>query len=643
MKTIIKNHTAQLLLSACCFALMCTSYFLSDVSQNHIAIIVCGSLLIISAIINLIFIYLKRNKYPSSSKLLKRFEETVQIKKHNFLKSLLIIGYIVLSLHIILIFLVGFFFTSYAKYQPAYLLITMVTSLMLGTIFFHFLPIKQPLKPRYYVLSTEEAEKLLSSPVDKHIKFIIENNDKLYYTYENKFTIHFGIDLLPYLSKEERQAIYKHELALYKSSFGKSLLRDSRQVYFFSGFLEFDLIFHFVNVLFFSNLTSAIKLSFEKLLALDMDKINQIKDESLNTNERQIYFSAISDMSMLSIQKEIDFPFNPYINNENCPLDYYEQKIKHISQSITKNADRIKQHLQNSPYLQKLSNRLQCNLNINLNADYVLNDYDLIKHFDILYYQTNKKTYPLKRKREYITITQYLEKPFSITPSLDLSAAAFSSAYIGEINRAKNNYLESLKIDPDNAFALFHLGEILIKEDDSKGKELLEKSYQINPNYLERSLKLIDKYQIRNQLFSDKNDSDKCSLYKIKQRLKDTEKAELTSNSVMQEDDLSDANYQLLIKLAHNFSSLSFIKVIKQVLKNKVKHYVGLYFEPNGDEIDKYVCFTAFYYLLDNFKLTTEENNFFLYVLRSPKKKYDVYSSFLNSDIAKVIYRKEND
>ncbi len=643
MKTVIKNHSFQLLFSILSFALMCTSYFLSDVTHNYIVIIVCGTLLAVSAIVNLIFIYSRRNKYPSSSKLLNRFKESIKIKQTNFLKLLLIIGYIVLAAHIVLIFLLGFFFTAYAKQQPAYLIITMVTSLMLGTILFYFLPLKQPLKPRYYLLSNDDAKKFLSLPIDKHLKIIIENNDKLYCTYEDKFTIHFGIDLLPYLDKDKRQAIYHRELSLYNSSLGKLLLRDSRQVNFFTGFLEFDLIFHFINVLFLSNITSAIKLSFEELLKLYAEKINLIKDEGLDLTERQNYFSAICDMSILSIQKEIDYPFNPFMRNENCPLDYYEQKAKYISNSIKKNHDQIIRHLKNNPLLLKLSDRLKCEFKIAVRTEYHLIDYDLIKYFDILYYQSHKKNYELDRKRKHLPIIQYLEKPFSIMPSLDLSALGFSYAYLGDIKKAKSYYQESLAINPNNAFALFHLGEILIKEDDIKGKELLEKSYQINPNYLESCLKLIDKYQIRNQLFLEKNDSDNNSILKIKQRLDNKEKAELTSNSVIKEDDLSDKDYKLITDLAKNFSSLSLIKVIKQVLKDKVKHYVGLYFDPNGDEIDKYVCFNAFYYLLDNFDLKPEENNFFLYTLKSNKKKYDVYSSFLNSDISKTIYRKEND
>ena len=100
-------------------------------------------------------------------------------------------------------------------------------------------------------------------------------------------------------------------------------------------------------------------------------------------------------------------------------------------------------------------------------------------------------------------------------------------------------------------------------------------------------------------------------------------------------------NYERMINLAKRFDSLKEVKIVMQVLPNKNKHYVGLYFDPKGDKVNKVLCFKAFYFLLDNFDLEPKENYFFLYELKRNDKKYDVYSSYLNSELSKTIYKKE--
>lgn len=643
MKIIIRNHAAQMLISCVCFGLMSFAYLLPYSNYYYIPIIAVGVLLATSLILNLIFIFLTRDKYPSSKKILRRFDEKIKTGRKNYLTQLLRIGYLTLILTFLIFFVIGFFFTALATRQSAFFIITAVCSIAIGTFAFHLLPIKRPLNARYYVLNKEEMNRFFFLPVSKSIQVIVEDSNHYYVSYGNKIIFHIGIELIPFINKEERKAIYDREISLFDDELGKQILREAKKVSFFSGFLEFDLVFHFLNVIFFKNISSMIVKSFDNLLILESDKINSIQDKKLiELNEQNLYLSVLAKRTALKYQKEMSFRFNPFLDNVNCPLDYYDQMVKYDAKFIEKHADKIYEHVLCDKKYSEASKRFNTINSLSLDMSTFVLDDDLIKRFDIYYYQTRYKKYRLLRREEYEVLLDFINNHEESDDTLFLSALAYAYSYIGEIDKAKSFYEKSLKKRETNAFALFHLGEILIKEDDSNGKELLERSYCLNSNNLEKSLKLIDDYQLRNQLYDDKKNSDKSSLEKIKNRLDTNEKAELTSNSIIQEDDLGLEDYARMIKLAQKFDCLLAIKVMKQELKDKTKHYVGLYFDPKGNELDERICFKSFYYLLDNFGLEEKNDHFFLYVLKSLRKKYDVYSSFFNSDIAETIYVKED-
>ena len=90
-------------------------------------------------------------------------------------------------------------------------------------------------------------------------------------------------------------------------------------------------------------------------------------------------------------------------------------------------------------------------------------------------------------------------------------------------------------------------------------------------------------------------------------------------------------------------SGVSFLEIkgFCQFIGTYKIQYIGLYFDHKADETKQTIAFNLFYYLLDNLNLPLQENNFFLYRLIDSKKKYDVYSTFFNSNKSSLIYKKE--
>lgn len=641
MKKIIYNHIIHILISLIYFGLLCFGILIPINDINIYIIIILSSILGVYIISNLVFIYMKRNKYSVSEKLLNRFKSKIKKNGKSYFNLLITIGFIIYFLIYLFLLLIGLFTTSYIKVNLGYYIVTALISLILATFTFQELPFKKLIDHNKKELTKEETLTLLNLDEVKFSRIIINNGSSLSIEYDDKITINLGIEILPFLTKEERQVLYKRETSLLNNEATKSIINSAKKTNYFKIFLKSYLLLHFLNVIFFFSLSYIITNSFNNLLALFKDKLDDVKLKTLTTNlEKESYLNLVYKLTIIKYQKELNFEFTPYKTNLHCPREYYEDKIKYKLEFINSSLTRLNA-LVNNNYRFKL---IKASLNLKNYSFPTLsinfNDYRLLAYFDFIYYFKNEDTYEDDRYINYQVYKNYINQKEHNEDYLTVISIASSYLYLGEYEKAKKLYKKSLDIK-ENAYALFHLGQLLIKEDDPKGKELLIKAYSLNSNYLEKSLSLIDKYELRNNMCLEKSNSNSSSIEKIKTKLDNSIKEELTSNSTIKEDNLSLLNYERIINMAKKFNSLLSIKVFMQELPNKNKHYVGLYFDLKGKNRDKVLAMKAFYFLLDNFDLEANENYFFLYELKNNKKKYDVYSSFFNDEIAKTIYTKE--
>lgn len=641
MKKIIYNHIIHLFIALIYFALLCLGILIPVKEGNAYLIMAFAIILGIFIIANLIFIYIKRNKYSVSEKLLNRFKNKIEVKGKSYFRILIFIGFFIYALIYLFLFIIGLLSTSFVKVNLGYYIVTAAISLILATFTFQELPLKKLIDHDKKELTKEETLTLLNLDEVKFSRIIINNESSLNVEYDDKITINLGIEILPFLNEEERQILYKYETSLLSDDFGKSIINDAKKVYYFKVFLKSYLLLHFLNVIFFFALSYVISASFNNLLLLSKDKLDKIKLGALKTDEDKVnYLNLIYKLTIIKYQKELNFEFTPYKTNLHCPREYYEDKVKYKLDFINNNLTRLNELVAKNYRFKGAKDVLEVKdynfpvVNIHFN------DYRLLAYFDFIYYFKNVNKYEDDRYINYVVYENYVSKKEHEKDYLTTMALASSYLYLGDYLKAKELYKESLKLK-ENAYALFHLGEMLIKEDDSKAKEMLIKAYTLNSNYLEKSLNLIDKYELRNNMCFEKGISNASSTNMIKSRLDTNEKEELTSNSEIKEDNLTMLNYERIINLAKRFNSLKEVKIVMQVLPNKNKHYVGLYFDPKGDKVNKVLCFKAFYFLLDNFDLEPKENYFFLYELKRDDKKYDVYSSYLNSELSKTIYKKE--
>lgn len=641
MKKIIYNHIIHILISLIYFGLLCFGILIPINDINVYIIIILSSILGIYIISNLVLLYIKRNKYSVSEKLLNRFKSKIKKNGKSYFNLLISIGFIIYFLIYLFLLLIGLFTTSYIKVNLGYYIVTALISLILATFTFQELPFKKLIDHNKKELTKEETLTLLNLDEIKFSRIIINNGSSLSIEYDDKITINLGIEILPFLTKEERQVLYKRETSLLNDEATKSIINSAKKTNYFKVFLKSYLLLHFLNVIFFFSLSYIITNSFNNLLALVKDKLDDVILKTLTTNlEKESYLNLVYKLTIIKYQKELNFEFTPYKTNLHCPREYYEDKIKYKLEFINSNLTRLNA-LVNNNYRFKL---IKASLNLKNYSFPTLsinfNDYRLLAYFDFIYYFKNEDTYEDDRYINYQVYKNYINQKEHNEDYLTVISIASSYLYLGDYEKAKELYKKSLDIK-ENAYALFHLGQLLIKEDDPKGKELLIKAYSLNSNYLEKSLSLIDKYELRNNMCLEKSNSNSSSIEKIKTKLDNSIKEELTSNSTIKEDNLSLLNYERIINMAKKFNSLLSIKVFMQELPNKNKHYVGLYFDPKGKNRDKVLAMKAFYFLLDNFDLEANENYFFLYELKNNKKKYDVYSSFFNDEIAKTIYTKE--
>ena len=143
MKKIIYNHIIHLFIVLIYFALLCLGLLIPVKKGNAYLIMALAIILGIFIIANLIFIYIKRNKYSVSEKLLNRFKSKIKVKGKSYFRILIFIGFFIYALIYLFLFIIGLLSTSFVKVNLGYYIVTAIISLILATFTFQELPLKK--------------------------------------------------------------------------------------------------------------------------------------------------------------------------------------------------------------------------------------------------------------------------------------------------------------------------------------------------------------------------------------------------------------------------------------------------------------------------------------------------------------------
>ncbi len=627
MKAFYK-YLLLLILTLLFSGLFSLGYFIPLYPYFYIPIVVLSLLLLLIIILNLVSLVYLRNRYLALNKVLNLFKNKEESTIDNS-KRLIVTTFIYLFLVFISLIVLGFLLGSILKINLAYLVLVILDGLILAS-----------LSINYFTF----INKKITYPLDKKRLIFINdslNTSSLEVLYLNKVNIKINIETLLFLKKEEIDLIYNINQSMFDNPSFKKLKQVARLNSFFQLIsIDNNLITYFINTLFFKSINRLMALSNQSLNDNYQDKIFSFKKEyNLKNNTSLIYLNLINKLKALRLVNELSFEFNPY-QNDVCLKDYYFKKGKYLEECFNSKKDKILLLLLNNQEIIKLKKAYQTD---NLELDLSLNNENLklIETFNQKYYDEHFKNYSKDHYLNYEFYKDIISRQDELT--LDFEKGLLGYAYIktNDIYKAKSIFIKLNEADDNNAFTCFNLGRIYIKDNQKEGITLLRKSYRINFNYLEASLKLIDEYNNRNKLLISKRKSNDEYVNLIKTKFDLLNHQELTPNSKIESINLDDQTLNMIINLAKKLPSILEIKGFCQFIGTYKIQYIGLYFDHKADETKKTIAFNLFYYLLDNLNLPSQENNFFLYRLIDSKKKYDVYSTFFNSNKSSLIYKKE--
>ena len=627
MKTFYK-YLLLLILTLLFSGLFSLGYFIPLYPYFYIPIVVLSLLLLLIIILNLVSLVYLRNRYLALNKVLNLFKNKEESTIDNS-SRLIVTTFIYLFLVFISLIVLGFLLGSILKINLAYLVLVILDGLILAS-----------LSINYFTF----INKKITYPLDKKRLIFINdslNTSSLEVLYLNKVNIKINIETLLFLKKEEIDLIYNINQSMFDDPSFKKLKQVARLNSFFQLIsIDNNLITYFINTLFFKSINRLMALSKQSLNDNYQDKIFSFKKEyNLQNNTSLIYLNLINKLKALRLVNELSFEFNPY-QNDACLKDYYFKKGKYLEECFNSKKEKILLLLLNNQEMIKLKKAYQTD---NLELDLSLNNENLklIETFNQKYYDEHFKNYSKDHYLNYEFYKDIIARQDELT--LDLEKGLLGYAYIktNDISKAKSIFIKLNEEDDNNAFTCFNLGRIYIKDNQNEGITLLRKSYRINFNYLEESLKLINEYNNRNKLIISKRQSNDEYVNLIKTKFDLINHQELTPNSKIESINLDDQTLNMIINLAKKLPSILEIKGFCQLIGSYKIQYIGLYFNHKADETKENIAFNLFYYLLDNLNLPSQENNFFLYRLIDSKKKYDVYSTFFNSNKSSLIYKKE--
>lgn len=658
----MKKESVEYLLLVTLFpvylSLMCLSLL---VRQNALLmlslVIVCGAILLVILCFNLFFLFRARDRYGSSRQLISKFSEQKSfdsgmerrvLQKPSFFLAL---AYCYIIILFASLFLLGFATVSFLPIHFAYIIPGVVLALLLATLTTAIVSLFVSERKRSVAMSrkSEVFSLFLGFFPSKRIRVLIEeSNDFAIFRRPFHTTLRLGANLLLYLSPEELKSLLAYETSVYRIPVLKSYHRLSRQIERMSELTEPATVLNFINVLFFRVLLMAKERMCAGFLLSKDHWEGMLRDSLLaEANDEKSYLSAFAKKRVLDLYDGLCLPTAIYKECKDYPEDYFVRVFNQKYAYILRNEDRFASYLQNDPAFRKKRKDYRIE-EISLKASAQSPAYRQEAQEEVLrlsrkHLQRWRKEYRAKRYRRYLVYFDLARLSFAEDKALPLALDGLLKEKEGKRQDSLKAYQAALREDGDCVLALFHKGLLLLQDDDENGIADIDKATEIDSNFLEEGLVAINSFRLRNGLLAEKELQDDCNIERIKARLDEKELTELTSNSVMCADSLSEEAVARIVDLAERLEDVQKVKIDEQITKEGVhKHHVGFLLAPSVSEERAYLAFAAFYYLLDDFKMGGKPIRFFLTRLRS-EKKYDVYSSYLNGKLAKVVYERKEE
>ena len=637
-------------------ALMSLSLLSGSAFSMLVLIGVCGGYLFVVLVANLVFLFLRRDRYEESEAVLDKFRQTEKgegpkpklLLRKPFL--FLVFSYLYILLLLLSLFFLGFATMFFLRTNVCYVIPALVLSLLLSTLTTAIIGLFLPERRRSVTMDSDSQVHRLFHALfpKKKVRVIVDRGNGFSIARTPAWTtLRLGVNLLLFLDPEELDGLLRYETSVYRDPLLKKWHRLSRRIETMERLTERMTFLNFLNVLFFRFLLFVKKKTCEDFLDVKDRMEERLRDDILLSEGREkAYLFALGKRMSLDIFDGLELP-NPFYKAwEDYPEDSFIRTFGQKYEYIQKNEDRFKNYLNNSPIFKKKMEHYSI-AEIDLRKKDTTGEYyrqakSVAMKLGRKHLKRWREEYEIARYRNYQAFKDILSLRFESDESLEIALRGLVAEKDGEGERASSLYEEALLKDEENVLALYHSGLLLLRKDDGRGVERVKRASDIDANYLESGLLAIDAFYRRNGLLEEKDWTDDCYIRLIEQRLDEKEKAELTSNSLMREDGLSKEGIERIVSLAVQLPCVERIKMVEQETREGVvKHHVGLLFREKTSWQERYRAFLAFYVLLDDFRLGQEPIRFFLTPLTG-EKKYDVYSSFLNGKHSKVVYETED-
>lgn len=613
-------------------------------------ILLSGILLFLIVFFNLLFLFLKRDRYSNERKVLDHFKEEKVFdpkkEKGIFRKPTLFL--VLADFYFLLLFfslyLLGFGSVYFMKVNNCYAIPAFALSLLLSTLTTALFSLLLSERKRAIVLMKEgKIAKNLLPLFPGKVRFLLtKGNDLVIRRRPFLTSVSIGSSLLLYLSEKELFSLAQYQVSLDGNPLFHRYHQLSYRIRRLSELTQGKSFFNFLNILFFRVL---IKL--KDFLSVDFllsekhwEKI--LKDEILEKNEREkTYLAALAKKESLDFLAGLLYPDRLTVKHSTYPENYDFLFFQWQYETIQKGKNRFLAYLANDSLFESfhpekdpaILDRMERNLDYDKECQEEANRLSR-KHWRRFVKNFDKKRFETYLALKDITALPYPEKAFSQL----LSALLLERE--GKEEEALLAFEAILKADPENSIALYHKGRILLRQDDIEGVKDIEKASLVDSSYLEDGLLAIDAFYRRNGYRKEKEETDKGNIQKIQNRVDETFRRELTSNSKVRKIDLPKTAIDRLVALANLFPDLHEIKMVMQMEKDgRKKYHIGLLLDKGISEKKEYEIALAFYLYLEDFRLEGKTIDFFLTLLES-REKYDVYSSYLNGKIATTIYEK---
>ena len=633
-------------------ALMCLSLLVEDTFPMLVLSGVTGGILFVILFLNALFLFLKRDRYHNSRKVLDSFamEKAFDPRKDkNVLRKpvlFLLLGYLYLLLVLLSLFFLGFSVVSFMRIHVAYVIPAFALSLLLATVTTALIgPFLSERKKSVVLRKESDVHRLLVKAFPKKAVRVLLVSGNEFEIIRRPFLItwRLGTDLFSYLDDKELNGLLAYEATTDTVPILKAYHRLSKRIGRMAEWTQYNTFLNFVNILFFR-----ILLRLQDHFCLDFllskkhwEEIIR-EDAMAKSGKAEDYLSALAKKKALSFYEGFSLPNPVYRTEKAYPIDYFLLFFQDKYKTIKENEGRFLSYLDKDKAFQQKKERFQIQRlslkreRLSLKEEQERKDALLLlgrKHL-----KRWQKEYPTKRYLSY-GLYQDLDHVGFDRPALSFAIHALLLEKEGKEEEAKAYYQKALLVMPNYPLALYRLGLLLLRKDDPQGVEKIRLSYQLDESYLQKGLLAIDNYRRRNALFKEKEESDQDNVLEIEKEIDCQEESELTSNSHMEEIDLPEDILSGIANLALKIPSIIKVKAIKQVsAKGTVKYHIGLLEKEKSTERKRLLAFAAFWAYLDSIPRI----RFFLTPLES-EKKYDVYSSYLNGKMAKTVYERKED